>query len=134
MNSKTVSGISLILLGALISIVPNFLVYQHCMQMAAKCTYSAKTEFAIGILIIILAAMLLLFESREARLGISISLIFIGIFAALVPTMLIGFCDGKCGNPGCTCSSFTTLIMAALSILVALISVVNVICINNTKK
>ena len=125
MTSKIVLGISLGVLGVLISTAPNFLVCQHCMKMAMKCAGSVKTEFGIGVIILILALFLLFFESREIRLGISISLTLIGLFSALVSTVLSGFCNGSCGNPDCTCSPFTTLIMTILSIFVVLLALLN---------
>jgi hypothetical protein len=131
--NRIVPGISLGVLGALISIAPNYLVCQHCMKMGMKCAGSVKIEFGIGIIVLILTLLLFFFVSREIRLGISISLTLIGIFSALVSTVLSGFCNGSCGNADCTCSPFTTPIMTTLSILVVLVALFNSMFLSKTK-
>ena len=132
MKNKIVSGIFLALLGGLISIAPNFLISQHCLNMQMKCFYVAKIELGIGILIIVLALLFIYFKSRETKLGISLSLALIGVFSALIATVLIGFCNGSCSTE-CSCNPATSLIIAILGTLVALISFVNFITLNNRK-
>lgn len=124
MKNKIVPGISLAILGAIISIAPNFLIGQQCINMKMKCFWAARTEVGIGILIIILALLLICFKSREAKLGISLSLALIGAFGALIATVLIGFCNGSCSMK-CTCSSASLLVMTLLGMLVVVISLVN---------
>lgn len=126
MINRTITGISTVVLGALISCVPNFIleICPFCQNLAAKCTWAAKSEFGIGVVIMFLGILLAFVESRGIRTGISAALGFIGIFAALTAAILIGFCDGNC-NPACSCNPLTTPLMAALGILVAVISFAN---------
>ncbi len=129
MKNKTISGIALAILGALISITPRFLICPHCISMGMRCLGTAKTELGVGILIVLLALFFVYFKSREIRLGISLSLALIGIFSVLVPTMLIGVCNGSCGAE-CTCNAASSLITAILGVLVMFISFVNFMILN----
>lgn len=126
MANRLITGISTIILGALIACVPNFIltICPFCQGMMGKCTWAAKSEFGIGVLIMFLGILLAFVESGGIRTGISAALGFIGILAALTATVLIGFCDGSC-TPECSCSPVTAKVMAALGILVALISFSN---------
>lgn len=127
-KDKTVSGISLAILGALIFIVPKFLISGHCLSMQMKCFWTAKTEFYIGIFIVILAFLFLYFESREMKSGISLSLALFGFFSVIV-TAFMGYCNGSC-SAVCSCSPVSSVIMIVLSILVTLISFLNFISLN----
>jgi hypothetical protein len=132
LKNKIVSGIFLALLGGLIAIAPNLLISQHCLNMQMKCFCIAKMELGIGILIIVLALLFICFESRETKLGISLSLVLIGVFSALIATVLIGFCNGTCSTD-CSCNPATSLIIAILGTLVALISFMNFMTLNHRK-
>lgn len=134
MANRIITGASTAILGTLIAIVPNFIltICPHCQGMMMKCSWSAKAEFGVGVLIIFLAILLALVDSREIRLGISISLGFIGILASLIAKVLIGFCDGSC-SPDCSCNPITAPLMTVLGILVAVLSFVNAIYLSRTK-
>lgn len=124
--NRVITGVSTIAFGALIACVPNFIltICPFCQSMAGKCTWAAKSEFGIGVLIMFLGILLAFVESGSIRAGISAALGFIGILAALTANMLVGFCDGSC-NPECSCSSATAMLMTALGIFVAVISFAN---------
>lgn len=127
MANRAITGISTVLLGALIACVPNFIlqICPHCQSMMMKCSWTAKVEFGVGAMIMFLGVLLAFVDSREIRMGVSAALGFIGIFSALIAKVLIGFCDGNC-NPNCECSPATAALTAALGILVAVISFINV--------
>lgn len=97
-----------------------------------ECVAAAKTEYGIGVLIVFLAILLGFAESREIRMGIGIGLGFVGILAALVATVLIGFCDGSCSSH-CTCNPMTAPVMAGMGIAAALISFINVFYLSRRK-
>jgi uncharacterized membrane protein len=132
--NRAVTGVSTAVLGALIASVPNFIwpIGEHCRQMMMECVAAAKTEYGIGVLIVFLAILMGFAESREIRMGIGIGLGFIGILAALIATVLIGFCDGTC-SPHCTCNPMAAPVMTGLGIAAALISFINVIYLSRRK-
>lgn len=134
MANKAITGISTILLGALIACLPNFIlpICTHCQVMMMKCSWAAKAEFGVGVMIMFLGVLLAFVDSREIRTGVSAALGFIGIFSALIATVLIGFCDGSC-SPNCACSPMTATLTTALGILVAVISFINVFYLSHTK-
>lgn len=129
MKNRTISGFLLAILGALISIAPIFLTSQRCLTIKMRCFATARIELGVGILIFILALFFIYCESKEIRLGTSLSLTFIGIFSALVPTVLLGVCNGSCGKE-CTCNSASSIIMAILGIFVTVVSFINFIRLN----
>ena len=71
-----------------------------------------------------LAILLTFTESREIRLGISAALAMVGVLAALIANVLIGFCDGSCCEE-CTCNPFTVIAVTALGIVTAVIFFIN---------
>lgn len=134
MINRIITGVSTILLGALIAGVPNFIltVCPYCQNMMGRCTWAAKTEYGVGVLIMFLGILLAFVESREIRTGVSAALGFIGVLAALTATVLVGFCSGSCSQE-CSCSPITTTLMAALGILISVISFINVFYLSRTK-
>lgn len=133
MKNRVITGISTAILGVLIACIPNFIltIGPHCRIAMMECVYTAKAEYGIGVTIVFLAVLLGFAESREIRLGISTGLGFVGILAALIATVLMGFCDGSCNQ--CACNPLTAPLMAALGILVAVISFINVFYLSRTK-
>jgi uncharacterized membrane protein len=129
--NRAVTGALTAVLGALIACLPNFIwpIGEHCRQMMMECAAAAKTEYGIGVLIVFLAILMGFAESREIRMGIGIGLGFIGILAALIATVLIGFCDGTC-SPHCTCNPITVPVIAGLGTATALISFINAFYLN----
>jgi hypothetical protein len=132
--NRAITGISTVLLGALIACVPNFIlpICPHCQSMMMKCIWAAKAEFGVGVVVMFLAVLLAFVDSREIRLGVSAALGFVGIFSALIAKVLIGFCDGSC-SPNCGCNPVTEPVMAGLGILVAVISFINVFYLSRSK-
>lgn len=134
MTNRVITGVSTVILGGLIACVPNFIltVCPYCQNMMGKCTWAAKAEFGVGALIAFLAILLAFVESKEIRMGISTALGFIGILAALIAKVLIGFCDGSCSLE-CSCSPLTAPLMTAMGILLAVISFINVFYLSRAK-
>jgi hypothetical protein len=133
MKNKNVAGILLAVLGALISLLPTRLIDKHCVTEQLNCYWTGKTELGLGILIVILALLLITIESRETRMGISLSLALIGLFSALVTSVLIGFCGAGCGAK-CTCSPAAPYIMTGLNALVVLISLLHLLQLRKSGK
>jgi hypothetical protein len=129
-----VTGISTAILGVLIACIPNIIwpIGEHCRQMMMECVAAAKVEYGIGVLIVFLAILAGFAESREIRIGISIGQGFVGILAALIATVLVGFCDGACSGQ-CACNSMTAPVIAVLGIATALAAFINAIYLNRRK-
>ncbi len=134
MANRAITGISTVLLGALIACVPNFIlpICPHCQSMMMKCIWAAKAEFGVGVVIMFLAVLLAFVDSGGIRSGVGAALGFIGILSALIATVLIGFCDGSC-SPDCGCNPMTAQVMAGLGILTAVISFINVFYLSRPK-
>lgn len=78
--------------------------------MVMKCRWTAQAELGIGLLISVLGALLIVFKSKQIRIGLSLSAALNGILALLIPTVLIGVCE----NAHMTCRA---LALPALSVL-----------------
>jgi len=102
------------------------------MKMGMKCSWAAKAEYGVGVLIVFLAILLAFTESREIRLGISAALAMVGVLAALIANVLIGFCDGNCCDE-CTCNPFTIIVITALGIITAVTFFINTFYLANNK-
>ncbi|MDF3002523.1 MAG: hypothetical protein K0Q48_2642 [Bacillota bacterium] len=129
MINKILAGVSTAVLGVLIAAVPNFTplqICELCQRMAMKCSWAAKAEFGVGVLILFLSILLIFSESKDVRLGVSAALGMVGILSTLIAKVLIGFCAGDCCS-GCTCSPLTPPVMTGLGIAVAAIAFINVI-------
>lgn len=92
-------------------------------DMVMKCHWTSRAELGIGSLIALLGVLLIAFQSRQVRLGLSLSLILNGILALLIPTALIGVCDGA----HMICRSLALPALSILSGLVVVISIANVV-------
>ena len=127
MGNRLLFGVIQALLGILISAVPNYSMFQicqKCQDIEIKCYWAARTEYGVGILIIVYALLYIAFKNREIRMAINIAIACLGIFVALIATVIIGFCDGSC-NPNCTCNPATLPVMTMLGMLILLVSIVN---------
>ena len=97
MKNRLISGILFIALGVLIAIGPK-IIFPVCGTMGEefmKCHWTAQAELGIGGLIIILGVLLLLLASKMLRLGIQIAIILQFAEAILIPSVLIGVCEGN---------------------------------------
>ena len=91
--------------------------------MVMKCFWTARAELGLGILIAILGALIIAFQSVQIRLGLNISIILNGILALLIPISLIGVCDGV----HMSCHSLTLPALAVISSALIIAAVVNAI-------
>jgi uncharacterized membrane protein len=123
LKDNIVSGISLAVLGGLVSFVPKFLVCSNCVSMQMECSWTARMELYIGIFIIVLAILSIFLKPREIKLGVSFSLFLFGLFSVII-ALASGFCSGECSTE-CTCSPISVFIMIVLGGLTALFSLLN---------
>lgn len=99
-------------------------------NMVMKCHWTARAELGIGIFIALIGIFLLIFQSGQVRLGLSLALILSGVLALLIPTALIGVC----GSLQMTCRSLTLPALTILSSIVIVTSVANVIYLNYSNR
>jgi hypothetical protein len=96
MKNRVISGTGAIAAGLLIALGPQFL-FKLCEPMGngrwMKCHWTGQAEIGVGFFIAALGAGLLLFESGEIRLGLSLSLVLSGGLALSLPHALIGGCE-----------------------------------------
>ena len=93
------------------------------MPMVMKCRTSAKAELPVGIAIAVLGVLIIVSRSVKGRIGLSIASALGGLFALLVPTVLIGVCASE----QMRCRVLTLPALIILSILVIFVSVVNIV-------
>jgi hypothetical protein len=95
-KNRVISGAGAIVGGLLIALGPQFL-FKLCEPMAGgrwmKCHWTGQAEIGVGLFMAALGVGLLLFASREIRLGLSLSLFGAGILALSFPHALIGGCE-----------------------------------------
>lgn len=129
-----VLAVSLAILAILISVVPQFtdcqsqgraLSLANGQQVPMKCHWTAGAETGVGITIFVLGATLFFSRRRETRIALGILGIFLGAFAIMLPTVLIGVCM----SPEMLCNSLmkpalilTGTLVAAISVAVLIVS------------
>jgi hypothetical protein len=132
MKNRIAGGIAVIVLGLLIALGPQFLfkVCEPVGPMAAhdgggqtwmKCHWSAQAEIGIGSLLAALGIGLLVFASKDTRLGLWIGIFLSAILALLIPHVLIG----GCSMPTMRCQSLAFPAITVLGILLIVGSVFN---------
>ena len=121
MKNRIGFSIGYILLGALLSLIPT-VIFPVCeSEKKMSCYYTARAEFGIGIIIIILGVAYILFKSEELRAGISLSIAVNSILVVLLPLKLTGLC--KMNDMACRIGTLPALIVIA--IIIAAVSLGN---------
>lgn len=88
-----------------------------------KCTYTAKAEIALGILVITVALLLLVARHKESRRLLNILLLTIGVLVILVPIWLIGVCS----SPTMPCQAGTLPFLELTGGLLIAVSIFNLV-------
>jgi hypothetical protein len=132
MKIRLLNGLPVIALGLLVSLGPQFL-FKACAPVAGpldahgsgtwmKCHWSVQAELGIGGLIAALGIAILLFRSRETRLGLFVGVFFASIVALFVPHALIG----GCGMETMPCRALTFPAITVLAVLLVAVSSGNI--------
>lgn len=101
---RKVLGVAIIVLALAITIIPQFTNCEaqgHLLQLAdgrmvpMKCTWTAKAEIATGVPILAIGSMMLFIRKRESLRYLGALGMILGVFVMLLPTSLIGVCNGS---------------------------------------
>ncbi|MDR1931764.1 MAG: DUF4418 family protein [Spirochaetales bacterium] len=131
MKNRILSGAGVIVLGLLISLGPQFL-FKVCGPVVShdgggstwmKCHWSAQAEIGVGALAAALGIAILLFVSRETRIGLSVGVFFSAVLAALIPHVLIG----GCSMASMPCQTLAFPAITVFSILLLVFSLGNIV-------
>ncbi|MDR0919936.1 MAG: DUF4418 family protein [Oscillospiraceae bacterium] len=103
---------------------------QHSMtKKHMKCWYTGRWEIGVGSLISVLGLLLILLKKRERRIALSIAAFLSGIFALLIPTVIVGVCGNK--NMDCNAIALPALIIFSSVVIIA--AAVNTVFLFKTK-
>ncbi|WP_294964239.1 DUF4418 family protein [uncultured Gilliamella sp.] len=154
MKNRLISSLLFIIIGALLILVPLYIVpvcpppevasmptdmANHMMnhEMAhspsgtiMKCFWTARAEVGIGIVVLAIGLLMLFSRTVFVRMGLSMALACISFFTAAIPTILIGVCPGAMML--CNMGTKPALILLSASLLV--VAIINTLYLNKASK
>lgn len=95
-----------------------------------KCYWTGQAEIGAGLVIAVIGIFLLIFKERNIRAGLSLSLVPLGIYALLIPNLLIGVC----GSAHMECRTLALPAITIISAAVSVVSAVNVFLLLKAEK
>jgi hypothetical protein len=122
MKNRLIIGIVITLLGLLLA-VGTQTIFPVCEagDKIMKCFWTGRAATGIGGVITVIGIRLLLFGNKRTRIGLLLALVPIGIYAVLIPNLLIGVCGGAHMNcralalPAITIIGATVIVFAIAS-------------------
>ncbi|MDR1972898.1 MAG: DUF4418 family protein [Treponema sp.] len=121
MKHRIFNGVTVTVLGLLVSLGPQFL-FKACGPLVGsdgpawmKCHWSVQAELGMGALIAALGIAILVFRSRDIRLGLLVGVLFAAVPALLVPHVLIGGCAMR--TMACQALTFPAITVLAVLLL-----------------
>jgi len=87
------------------------------------CFWTGRAVLGVGALIAVSGVFFFIFKSKQIRLGLSLAAGLNGILTLLIPTVLIGVCEGR----HMSCRTLTLPALTVLSMLTIAAAAVNVI-------
>lgn len=114
------TGIIFIILGGVLAAGPRtiFPVCEVHMDMVMTCNWTAQAELGIGIVIALLGVLLVVIRSNQVKIGLSLGIILNGLLSILVPTVIIGVCEGK----HMACHSLTLPVLVIIGSIIVIIA------------
>lgn len=131
MNNKPIVGISAVILGILLALIP-IVIFPVCTgkielmngkTLFMKCHWTAMAELMIGILIVSNGILLIGFKKHETRIALSIMLFLTALIALLVPTVVIGMCE----TATMACRVGTEPALIVVSVITMLLGIGNIL-------
>ncbi|MDR1901019.1 MAG: DUF4418 family protein [Treponema sp.] len=138
MKNRILIGVTVLALGLLISLGPQFL-FKPCGPITAhdgggpswmKCHWSVQAEIGVGALLAALGIGLLVSASKDIHIGLLAGIVLSAILALLIPHVLIGGC------PMATmpCQAVVFPAITVLSILLLIVSTGNILYLARSRK
>lgn len=118
-------NIFLIVFGAVLSLGVKF-VFHACAGegmdgMEKSCQTAESAVFAVGLIILILAIVMLFVKGKHGRAVISVLITALAVFAAVIPNHVIRLCQ----MPGMRCLTVMQPAVILLGILTAIVAVIS---------
>ena len=95
-----------------------------------KCFWTGRAEVGVGSLIIAIGTLMLFCRKIFLRMGLSMAIACISLFALAIPTVLIGVCD----NQMMRCNMGAKPALVLLSLLLFIIALVNTFYLNKAAR
>jgi hypothetical protein len=122
MKNRLITGIAIVILGLLLAVgVQTIFPVCEAGEKIMKCFWTGRAASGIGGVIAVIGIFLLIFKDKRTRIGLLLALIPLGIYALLIPNLLIGVCGGAHMNcralalPAITIISATVTVFSAAS-------------------
>ncbi|MCX8648964.1 DUF4418 family protein [Gilliamella sp. B2776] len=95
-----------------------------------KCFWTGRAEIGVGSMIIAIGILMLFCRKIFLRMGLSMAVACISLFAAAIPTILIGVCS----NEMMRCNMGAKPALVLLSVLLFIVSLVNIFYLNKAAR
>lgn len=95
-----------------------------------KCFWTGRAEVGVGCLIIAIGILMLFCQKIFLRMGLSMAIACISLFALAIPTVLIGVCD----NQMMRCNMGAKPALVLLSLLLFIVALVNTFYLNKAAR
>ena len=134
MKKNIICSATVVILGLLIAFGPQFLFKVcgggcACCGDTPTCHWAGLAEVGMGLIIAALGLCLLVFTTIQTQLGLAIGVFLTGLFALLIPHVIIGGCVTKtmaCHRvafPALTIESGILLAFSALMVVMAVVGI-----------
>ena len=150
MQNRVVSSLAYIIIGILFILFPMYILpvcpsesvnlptamqgqveHMHTgVGKIMKCFWTGRAEVGVGCLIIAIGILMLFCQKIFLRMGLSMAIACISLFALAIPTVLIGVCDNKMMR--CNMGAKPALVL--LSLLLFIVALVNTFYLNKAAR
>jgi hypothetical protein len=131
MKNRFIIGIVITLLGLLLAVGPQT-IFPVCEagEKIMKCCLTGRAATGIGGVIAVIGILLLIFGNKRTRIGLLLALVPIGIYAVLIPNLLIGVCGGAHMN----CRALALPAITIIGVTVSVFAIASAIWLFKTDK
>ena len=150
MQNRVVSSLAYIIIGILFILFPMYILpvcpsesvnlptamqgqveHMHTgVGKIMKCFWTGRAEVGVGCLIIAIGILMLFCQKIFLRMGLSMAIVCISLFALAIPTVLIGVCD----NQMMRCNMGAKPALVLLSLLLFIVALVNTFYLNKAAR